>query len=233
MKNTTKIWAFGLALFTMVSCSITQAQESETRTPGPFTKVHSGGSWDVILVEGNKEEIRIEAKGVELSKVKTEIDGDVLKLGLENGNYRNVSLKFYVTYRSLEGIKCSGSGKMTVKSDVIADEFYIGLSGSGDIIMQDLKADELEASISGSAKVTIESGAIGEAEINQSGSGDFVAENLAIEELEVSKSGSGGTYVGDLGEVSLHASGSGDVVYSGSPRMGDIKVSGSASIRKR
>lgn len=233
MKNTTKIWAFGIALFTMVSCSFSQAQESETRNPGPFTKVHSGGSWDVILVEGNKEEVRIEAKGVELSKVKTEVDGDVLKLGLENGNYRNVSLKFYVTYRSLEGLKCSGSGKMTVNSDVVADEFYIGLSGSGDVIMKGLRADELEASISGSAKITIESGAIGEAEISQSGSGDFVAEDLAIEELEVSKSGSGSTKVGDLGEISVRSSGSGDVIYSGSPRMGEIRVSGSSSIRKR
>lgn len=223
----------GFALVALVLVSSVQAQQTETRSPGAFTKVHSGGSWDVILVEGNKEEVKIEAKGVELSKVKTELDGDVLKLGLENGNYKNVTLKFYVTYRNLEGIKCSGSGKMTVESDVVADEFYIGLSGSGDIHMQSLKADELEASISGSAKITIDSGTVGEAEISQSGSGDFVAETLAIENLEVSKSGSGGTYVGDCGEISLRASGSGDVVYSGSPRMGEIKVSGSSSIRKR
>ena len=233
MKNATKIWAFGIALFTMVSCSISQAQETETRTPGSFAKVHSGGSWDVILVEGDKEEIKIEARGIALDKVKTEIDGDVLSLGLVKGNYNNVNLKFYVTYKRLEGIKCSGSGKMTVKSDVTADEFYIGLSGSGDIIMKGLRADELEASISGSAKVSIESGAIRDAEIKQSGSGDFEAEDLAIEDLEVSKSGSGGTYVGDLGMVSLQASGSGDLVYSGSPKMGEIKVSGTSSIRKR
>jgi len=231
MKNYFKIAAFALSAFALASC--VQAQQTETRTPGSFTKVHSGGSWDVILVEGDKEEIKIEAKGVSLEEVRTEIEGDVLQLGLVKGNYNNVSLKFYVTYKTLEGVKCSGSGKMTVKSDVTADEFYIGLSGSGDIIMQGLRADDLEASISGSAKVTIESGAVGDAEINQSGSGDFEAENLSIEELNVSKSGSGGTYVGDLGMVSLHASGSGDVVYSGSPRMGEIKVSGSSSIRKR
>lgn len=231
MKLYPKIAAFALSVLVMASC--VQAQQTETRTPGSFTKVHSGGSWDVVLVEGNKEEIRIEAKGVSLDKVKTEIEGDVLKLGLVQGNYNNVNLKFYVTYRNLEGLKCSGSGKMTVKSDVVADDFYIGLSGSGDIIMQSLRADDLEASISGSAKVSITSGSVGDAEISQSGSGDFEAENLAIEELEVSKSGSGGTYVGDLGMVSLRASGSGDLVYSGSPRMGEIKVSGSSSIRKR
>ncbi|WP_026967522.1 head GIN domain-containing protein [Algoriphagus terrigena] len=231
MKNYFKIAAFALSAFALASC--VQAQQTETRTPGSFTKVHSGGSWDVILVEGDKEEIKIEAKGVSLEEVRTEIEGDVLQLGLVKGNYNNVSLKFYVTYKTLEGVKCSGSGKMTVKSDVTADEFYIGLSGSGDIIMQGLRADDLEASISGSAKVTIDSGSVGDAEIKQSGSGDFEAENLSIEELNVSKSGSGGTYVGDLGMVSLHASGSGDVVYSGSPRMGEIKVSGSSSIRKR
>ena len=231
MKNYFKIAAFALSAFALASC--VQAQQTETRTPGSFSKVHSGGSWEVILEEGNTEEIRIEAKGVSLDKVRTEIEGDVLQLGLVKGNYNNVNLKFYVTYKKLEGVKCSGSGEMEVKSDVSADEFYIGLSGSGDIKMEGLRADELDVNISGSAKVTIESGAVGEAEISQSGSGDFEAENLSIEELNVSKSGSGGTYVGDLGMVSLHASGSGDVVYSGSPRMGDIKVSGSSSIRKR
>lgn len=231
MKIYSKIAGLALSAIILVSC--VQAQQTETRTPGSFSKVHSGGSWEVILEEGNTEQIRIEAKGVELSKVKTEIDGDVLSLGLVKGSYSNVNLKFYVTYRSLEGIKCSGSGEMEVKSDVTAEEFYIGLSGSGDIIMESLRADELDVDISGSAKVTIESGAVGEADISQSGSGDFVAETLAIEELNVSKSGSGNTLVGDLGEVSVRSSGSGDVVYSGSPRMGEIRVSGSSSIRKR
>jgi hypothetical protein len=233
MKNTIKIWVAVIALFTMVSCSITQAQDSAVRTPGPFTKVHSGGSWEVVLEQGDKEEIRIEARGVELSKVKTEIEGDVLKLGLEKGSYNNVDLKFYVTYRKLEGLKCSGSGDMEVKSPVRAQEFYIGMSGSGDVELRSLHADRLEATISGSANISIGSGSVGEAEIDQSGSGDFEADRLSIDALHVSKSGSGDTTVGELGELSVRASGSGDLVYSGSPRLGEIKVSGSSSIRKR
>lgn len=231
MKLLSKIGGLALSAILLSACA--QAQQTETRTPGSFSKVHSGGSWEVILEEGNTEQIRIEAKGVELSKVKTEIDGDALELGLVKGNYNNVSLKFYVTYRNLEGLRCSGSGEMEVKSDVTAEEFYIGLSGSGDIIMESLRADELDVDISGSADVTIRSGAVGLADISQSGSGDFDGENLSIDELNVSKSGSGNTYVGELGEVSVRSSGSGDIVYSGSPRMGDIRVSGSSSIRKR
>lgn len=231
MKIYSKIAAFAIAAFALASS--VQAQQTETRTPGSFTQVHSGGSWDVILEEGNTEKIWIEAKGVDLSKVRTEIEGNVLKLGLVKGNYNNVSLKFHVTYRSLEGIKCSGSGKMMVKSDVRSDDFYVALSGSGDILMQRLVADELEAALSGSAKLSIKSGNVGEAEIKQSGSGDFDAASLAIDKLEVSKSGSGNISVGELREVSVQSSGSGDLVYSGSPRMGNIKVSGSSRIRKR
>jgi len=231
MKNHTRIWAFCLAIFAFSSCL--QAQQTETRTPGSFTQVHSGGSWDVILEEGNTEKIWIEAKGVDISKVRTEIVGNVLKLGLVSGNYNNVSLKFHVTYRRLEGIKCSGSGKMMVKSDVRSDNFYVALSGSGDILMQRLVADELEAVLSGSAKLSIKSGNVGQAEIKQSGSGDLDAASFDIGKLEVSKSGSGNISVGDLGEVSLQSSDSGDLVNSGSPRMGNIKVLGSSRIRER
>ncbi|PZX51337.1 head GIN domain-containing protein [Algoriphagus chordae] len=231
MKTYTKLFTVALMLFAMSAC--VQAQSTETRTPGHFTKVHSGGSWEVIMTEGNKEEVRIEAKGVDLSKVKTEIDGDVLTVGLVKGSYNNVKLKFYITYKELEGVKCSGSGTIEVTSPVISDEFYAGLSGSGDIIMDRLEAEELTVSISGSADLKIKAGAVDEAEIKQSGSGDFNGENLAIGDLEVSKSGSGDTHVGDLGKVSVRSSGSGDVIYSGSPRLGDIRTSGSSSIRKR
>ncbi|UZD23971.1 DUF2807 domain-containing protein [Algoriphagus halophytocola] len=231
MKIHSKILAFAFTAFVMVSCA--QAQQSETRTPGHFTKVHSGGSWEVILTQGDKEEILIEARGVSLDKVKTEINGDVLNVGLERGNYNNVKLKFHITYRDLEGIRCSGSGEMKLNSPVRSEAFYAGLSGSGDIYMESLEARELEVSISGSADIEINGGAVDMAEIKQSGSGDFYGETLAIGQLEVSKSGSGDTHVGDLGEISVRSSGSGDVIYSGSPRMGDIKVSGSSSIRKR
>lgn len=231
MKIYTKILAFALVALVMASC--VQAQSTETRTPGHFTKVHSGGSWEVILVEGNKEEIKIEAKGVELSKVKTEIEGDVLSVGLVKGSYNNVKLKFYITYKQLEGVKCSGSGAIEVTSPVRTEAFYAGLSGSGDIIMEKLEAEELSVSISGSADMKIKGGSVEEAEIKQSGSGDFHGENLAIRELTVAKSGSGDTHVGDLGKVSVSASGSGDVTYAGSPQLGNIKTSGSSSIRKR
>lgn len=231
MKIYSKLLALAISAFILVSCA--QAQQTETRSLGHFTEVHSGGSWEVILEEGNKEEVRIEASGVDLSKVRTEIEGNELKLGLVKGSYNRVKLKFYVTYKSLEGLRCSGSGEIHVKSDVVAEDFTLALSGSGDIIMQSLRADELDASISGSAKIQIDRGAIGGAVISQSGSGDFEAEEVTFEELEVKKSGSGDTYVGDLGEISVRSSGSGDIVYSGSPRMGDIKVSGSSSIRKR
>ncbi|MCE7053098.1 DUF2807 domain-containing protein [Algoriphagus sp. AGSA1] len=231
MKIYSKILAF--ALTTMVMASCVQAQQTETRTPGHFTKVHSGGSWEVILTEGSKEEVRIEARGVDLDKVRTEIDGDVLSVGLVKGNYNNVKLKFYITYKELDGIRCSGSGTMEVTSPVSSEKFSAGLSGSGDILMDKLEAEELSVSISGSADLKIQGGSVERAEIKQSGSGDFHGERLAIGDLVVSKSGSGDTHVGDLGKVSLSASGSGDVTYTGSPTLGDIKTSGSSSLRKR
>lgn len=185
------------------------------------------------MTEGDTEEVRIEVRGVELNKVKTEIDGDVLSVGLVKGNYNNVRLKFYITYKELEGVKCSGSGTLEVTSPVRSEEFYVGLSGSGDVIMDELESEELSVSISGSADLKIKGGSVKDAEIKQSGSGDFYGENLAIGRLEVSKSGSGDTHVGDLGKVSVSASGSGDVTYTGSPQLGDIRTSGSSSIRKR
>ncbi|WP_161971820.1 head GIN domain-containing protein [Algoriphagus kandeliae] len=208
------------------------AQEVETRTPGNFTQVESGGSWDVYISIGNRDEVEIEATNVSLDNVITEVDNGKLKLRLKKGNYRNVKLKFYVTMRELEGIGCSGSGTITVENDFDTDRLSLGVSGSGSIILPKVKANEIYAGISGSADIEIAGGEADKLKIGQSGSGDFKGMDLQARSVDVGKSGSGETYITALDELKVGASGSGDVFYKGNPRT-NIGVSGSAKVIKK
>jgi len=226
----TKITSLIILLFLV---GFTAQAQTQTRTPGSFIGVESGGSWDVYITIGNKDEVRLESRGFDLSKVITEIDGNTLNIKLERGNYNNVNFTAYVTVRELEGIGVSGSGKMVVESNIDSKTFSIGQSGSGQIQMKMLKTGNLTVGLSGSGKVSIVGGSAGDTNIGQSGSGAFEALELMAGNVKVGKSGSGSTAIGVNGNLTVGSSGSGNIYYKGNPTSQKISSSGSSKVIKR
>lgn len=230
MKNI-KISLFAL-LLTFFAFGL-QAQTTETRNVGSFNAIKTGGSWNVILEKGDREEVRLETKNFDLSKVITEVKANSLHIGLEKGNYKNVNFTVYVTYRELESIKSGGSGSIKSNSDIIADNLEIHMSGSGDGRFQNLRADKLLVSMSGSGNIDVAGGSVGSLTVKQSGSGNFRGLDLQAEDAEVNKSGSGNTALTATNALSVRSSGSGNVEYRGNPEHSDVRFSGSGRVAKR
>src|SRR5690606_23620558 len=134
---------------------LAQAQNEETRPLASFTELHAGGSWDVILEQGNTEEVRLEGRNIDLDKVITEVKNNALHIYLEKGNYRNIDLKVYVTYKNLEVIHKSGSGNLKNTSDLSASDFELHLSGSGNADLRNIDAENLLVSLSGSGNLSL------------------------------------------------------------------------------
>lgn len=231
IMNLAKTTAFIFLLFLLGTT--VQAQGTETRTPGTFTHIDSGGSWDVYIKKGSKDEVKLVSTNISLDKVITIVDDGKLKIKLEKGNFERVGLTVYVTVRNLDGIGTSGSGDMTVESDFGADEFVIGLSGSGNIEMENILAEEIKVGMSGSGNVTIKGGSAEEISIGQSGSGDLDAMELIGESVKVAKSGSGETSIGVTKNLTVGSSGSGNVYYNGNPQDKSISSSGSSKVIKK
>jgi hypothetical protein len=226
----TKITSLIILLF-LVGCN-TQAQ-TEIRTPGTFTGIESGGSWDVYVTVGNKDEVRLESRGFDLNRVITEVEGNTLKIKLERGRWNNVNFTAYVTIRELEGIGVSGSGKIIVESDIDSKNFGIGQSGSGKIQMKMLNTGGLGVGMSGSGKVSIQGGSAEAVNIGQSGSGSFEALELMAGDVKIGKSGSGSTAIGVNGNLTVNSSGSGNIYYKGNLTSQKISSSGSSKVIKR
>ncbi len=222
-----------LALIFCLVVSALSAQTVEMRSLSPFTKISSGGSWDVILQKGQKEEIRLETDSFDLNNVITEVDNNTLKISLERGNYRNVNLTVYVTYRDLEAIKISGSGNLKSSENIAAHDLEIEMSGSGNTILKHITADNLMLTMTGSGNMKVEGGAVGNLTLKQTGSGNFNAMELQAENTTVNKSGSGNATFTANESISIRSSGSGDVQYKGNPRNTDVRTSGSGRMVKK
>jgi len=230
MKNS---FFCSLAALLLVMGSNLYAQEREVRSPGEFNKINSGGSWNVTLKKGDKNEVLLEAKNLNLDKVITEVKNGTLDIRLERGNYRNMGLEVTITYINLDGVHSSGSGNLKSISDLTADELEITLSGSGNASFQSLVANELDITMSGSGDLAVGRGAVGEVSVRQSGSGNVKAINLIAEEAEIKKSGSGNVSLTVNQSISVSSSGSGNVEYKGNPSVNNVSISGSGRLVKK
>jgi hypothetical protein len=240
MKSTEKIIGkiIGIFAIVLIFASITfnsLAQETTERNVGSFESIDVSGAMDVFLTEGTTENVKIEAKGIELDKILTEVKDQTLKISMKNqsGNWswgKNVEIKVYVTYRKLNAISNRGSSDIIGNSVVKNETMDISLSGSGDIKMA-LDVKSLSVSVSGSSDIRVE-GTATKQEIRISGSGNFDGKNLEGKEVKVQVSGSGDATVWATEMIDAKVSGSGDVSYKGNPSKEISKVSGSGTIRK-
>ncbi|CAN5824362.1 hypothetical protein BH24BAC1_BH24BAC1_25330 [soil metagenome] len=232
------------------------AQNREERQVAPFTKINLSGPMDVVLEKGSAEAVRIETQNLDPQKVLTEVQNGTLKVYLEKGSekgMKNIRTKVFVTYRNLHAIDRSGSGNLTVLSDlsapqfsfkssgsrnltckgsIKADQINFSASGSGNQEMAGFQTDLLNLSQSGSGNLKVSSGRARTINLEASGSGNIDGFGLNSEVCRVKQSGSGNLTIStsETLEVSMH--GSGNILYKGSPNVRKLSSSGSGAVRK-
>lgn len=228
---------FYVIIILISSLCVGFAQETETRSLGAFQKIRNSGNLDVFLSKGDKESARLEISGIELERIATEVENGVLKIFIKKNNWgdwgwnNNVKGKVYVTYRNLDGISNSGSGDISGETLIEASDLNLSSSGSGDMYFSNLKANSLDVSISGSSNITLK-GSASSVGMSISGSGDLDASGFKADKFDASVSGSGNIQIHVNTELRARVSGSGDIVYTGSPEVTDLRTSGSGRIRK-
>ncbi|MEM6298612.1 MAG: head GIN domain-containing protein, partial [Bacteroidota bacterium] len=211
-----------------------QAQDTETRQIGGFTRIQNTGPFEVYLTKGNKPSIRVEARGIELEDVMTELTGGTLKVYPRKktfswGSYRNADVKVYVTYKELESISVHGSGNITAQTVISNDQIKLTTHGSGNILAE-VKADELQLTVHGSGDLKI-SGKADKARAEVHGSGSIEALDLKASYLDANIHGSGEIEMNLGKEIEARIYGSGNVNYQGNPSRTNVKSHGSGKVR--
>ncbi|MCP4458037.1 MAG: DUF2807 domain-containing protein [Cytophagales bacterium] len=241
-----KIVIIAIVLFTGLTA---QAQKEETRNLSSFSEISAQEGIDVFIKSGSKEEARIEASGLDMDEVLTEVSNGKLKIHLEGNNHRNTNVSVWVTYKSIKAVSVSSAASLRGEDDVNASgDFRIKVSSAGDLELT-LKAGDLDievssagdanlnvdvstidASVSSAGDVEIE-GSANTQDINVSSSGDYDGYDVESEEAEVSASSGGSARVNVSEQLNARASSGGSIRYKGNPRM-DVSSSSGGSIRK-
>jgi hypothetical protein len=219
MKNSLSIFTISIILL-FTSCKAI-SQDSRTLNVDKFSKISLDISADVYIKQGSTQKVVAEGSERLINLLETEVASGKWSIEYTERNVRsnNEKIKITITVPHLEAVKVNSSGDITGSGVFTADDFYVGINGSGDIKIN-LDVQDLKLSINGSGDMFL-SGKANNADLNINGSGDIKADDLKCNEADASINGSGDISIYVSNRLEAKVNGSGDIRYSGDP---DIKV---------
>ena len=215
----------------------TKAAEIVDRHLSGFNAVNVAGPFDVDIVQGATESVKVEAPADVTDRIITEVNGGVLKIYNRHdswnwGNWwgHHKKILVHVTAKDLNAINISGSGDVSFRDGITTSSLKLRIFGSGDMTGK-VAVKTLESSITGSGDMKL-SGNAESSTVSLVGSGDFTARNLLTVSSAVRVSGSGDAEVNASDRVDAAVNGSGDVRYTGAAKNINSRKNGSGDISR-
>lgn len=202
---------------------------TEVRELSRFHSVDLRSLGRVVLASGPEQKVEVEAEEDLQSRVRTEVQGGVLMIGLRwwLGALLRVpelaDVVVRVTVPELREIRLSGAGQVRSEGPLRVGDLDLRLSGAGRLLLE-LTAERVMARLSGAGAVEL-SGTAAELEIRLSGAGAVQAERLEARRVRIRASGAGECRVQASETLEAEVSGAGSVRYRGNPRI-DSRITG-------
>lgn len=111
---------------------------TEIRVVPPFNKVNVTDNIDVFIIQGNTQEVKIEAGSHLIGLIKTEVDSGILHISNDNRcnwarSYKNGTIKVYVTMPALRYLWHLGSGLVKSEDTIHCDTLDIWAHETGNV----------------------------------------------------------------------------------------------------
>ena len=202
---------------------------TEERNVSDFNGIDISNAFEVILKQGNTEDLRVEADENLMKLIITEVKNGILKVYTEKRIRKPKSLKLYITFKEINYIDLSGAVELTGKGKLTFNKLELDGSGASEIDM-DLTANKLIIDFSGASEIDL-SGKVTKVDIDLSGAAEISAYELETDIMNLDISGAGEAKVFVNEELDVEASGAASERYKGNPNI-STSVSGVSSIKK-
>jgi hypothetical protein len=209
--------------------------QNETRDTGAFTAISiEYPSAEIIVQQGNKDNVEIEADDNLLPQLSTEVLSGRLTIKSKETDWKvSVSpskpVKMTITARELNEIVLSAAVGDLEVNGLQTGTLKLVLSGGAQIKLNGLQVDLLDSVLSGAGDIQA-SGTANEIKLILSGLGNFNGADLKSTKATIELSGMGNATVQVEKELAATVSGAGSVQYFGNPRV-EQKVNGAGSVK--
>lgn len=202
----------------------------QERDVSPFQAVRVGGSFEVSLIQGEKESLVIEADENLMEFISTKVDGHTLIVETEKNLRDYDRLRLFITFRELKLIDLSGAVNLYGDNKLSFGDLILETSGATEVTL-DLEASSLSIGSSGASHIILE-GRCPDASLESSGASELKAEDLETEKFTLNISGAGEATVFVTNTLDVSVSGASHIRYKGSPETIHQETSGASSISK-
>ncbi len=206
------------------------SQEREVRSVGSFSGIKAAEAIDVYLKKGDKESVKVEVTGTDISNVLTEVSGSYLKIHMKDGRYHSKNVKVYVTYVNLTKIHASSAANVFSDGTIRANSLDVSTSSAANIEISVI-VETISVDASSAGDVVLE-GTAKSIEVEVSSAGEVDAYGLESERARGSVSSGGSAKISVSKELNAQASSGGSIRYRGSPAKTNTNSSSGGSVKK-
>ena len=208
---------------------------TKTLTLENFNALNIIGSNDVIVKQGEKQEVKVVGHSNIIDKIELKVKDGIWKVQLQKGAYAEYQLKYYITLPEIKSVNLVGSANVTLSDFNESKNIRLKVISSGDIQLNSINGvDNLFVDITGSGNVKANSeySLIQKLDVKITGSGNFNGGKLRAENCEVKITGSGNASVDVVQKLIAKITGSGNIYYKGQAEI--VKeITGSGIIEER
>jgi hypothetical protein len=135
-----------------------------------FSGIALRGVSDVYIVYGETQEVKVTGHPNIISRIETDVINGVWFMELQNGNYTNFELTFYLTLPLLNQVSSTGTGNVHITQFIDQSRLEIDLLGSGSFTGFPMNVADCQISIEGSGDCEVNVSETLDAHIKGSGS---------------------------------------------------------------
>ena len=206
---------------------------TETRPVSGFDAIQVDYPARVLISQGTRETLTIQAEDNVLPGLKTEVRGNELRIYYKSPDGKHVNptkmVVINISVKQLSSLNFSSAGESTVDG-LKSDDLSVSLDGAGNVKLNDITIKNLDVNLSGAGSTTA-SGTADDLSVNISGFGGFNGKDLKTKTANVNISGAGSATVSVEDKLDTSISGAGSVTYYGSPDV-TKNIAGIGSVRQ-
>lgn len=221
-----------MALVCFEAAAFGGPEVKSVREVSGFESVSFSTSGELIITQGDRESLEIEALAGDLPKIVTQVRGGTLFISTEaKGSFPPFHAPvFRLTMKRIAALESHSSGGISV-NELPADSLRILISSSGGISIGSLSADSLEVRISSSGSFRV-AGSVVQQNILLSSSGSYFGGQLASSTASVRATSSGTATLRVSDSLEAAVTSSGNVRYYGNPEVRNARVTSSGRLVK-
>ena len=244
--NITKSTLSAIVLLTLVSHFVLAQEISQDLKS--FSKVIVSPKINLILEQGDHENIRLTYSNVSADKINIIVQGNTLRVYLDEakvtektyrtgdnqrrGIYHNVSVTAYVTYKELEHLEIRGNQELTCNSPLNAERFTLKAYGENDINLVSLKTEYLKTSLYGDNDLKIQAGKAEYQKYKLYGENKIDTQDLKSFSATATIFGDSKIKLNTQDNLKVNAFGESEVSYNGNASVNKGLIFGKAEITK-